>query len=218
MSNTAEWKEIAAQLRQPNGTKGVEVAEMMNQSNIGMIRHAIDRLDLQEGHRVLELGHGNALHLDYLFRKQQKLTYAGLDIADLMHQEAKRINALAVESRHASFHLYDGRHIPFPENHFDRIFTVNTLYFWDDPQALLLELYRVTAPGGMLNITIAPKDFMEQLPFTVYGFTLYDDEALLALVGQTPFKLIDTDKQTEIVKTKTGEPVNRPFATFTIGK
>lgn len=218
MSNTAEWKEMAAQLRQPDGAKGIEVANMMNETNLRMIHHAIDRLQLREGDRVLELGHGNGAHLAYLFQQQPNLSYAGLDISTLMNQEAQRINQPLVASKQASFHLYDGLHIPFPENYFDRIFTVNTIYFWSDPPLLLSELYRVLKRNGILNITLAPKDFMEQLPFTPFGFTLYDDKTLLNLIGQTPFTLIDTEKQTEIVKTKAGDPVERPFATFTIGK
>ncbi len=218
MSDIAEWEEMASQLRQPDGTKGIEVANMMNESNSGMIRHAIDRLQLREGHRVLELGHGNGKHLAYLLEQQRNLTYAGLDISALMNGEAQRINQPFVASKQASFYLYDGLHIPFTENYFDRIFTVNTIYFWSDPKLLLSELYRVLQPNGILNITLAPKDFMEQLPFTPYGFTLYDDEALLTLIGQTPFTLIDAEKQTEVVKTKAGDEVERPFATFTIGK
>lgn len=218
MSKTTEWKEMASQLRQPNGARGIEVANMMNETNIRMTYHAIHRLQLREGDRILELGHGNGAHLGYLLEQREGLTYVGLDISDLMNAEAQRINRTFVVSNRASFHLYDGSHIPFPENYFDRIFTVNTIYFWSDPRLLLSELYRVLRPNGILNITLAPKDFMKQLPFTPFGFTLYDDDALLKLIGHTSFRLAGVEKQTEIVKTKAGDPVERPFATFTIGK
>ena len=42
---------------------------MMNETNNGMTKNAISKLDLSSGDAVLELGHGNAGHLNFLFSK-----------------------------------------------------------------------------------------------------------------------------------------------------
>lgn len=213
-----ELQELASQLSHPKGEKGIQVADMMNATNIGMTLHAISSLELSGHERVLELGHGNAAHLTHILNDRPALHYDGLEMSELMHEEAKKINAAFVEQQGASFHLYDGEIIPFPENHFDRIFTVNTIYFWADPPALLAELYRVLKTGGRFCITFAQESFMKQLPFTTYGFELYSRDKLEKLVSGSPFNILKTESQTEQVMSKTGEFMEREFTTLTLGK
>lgn len=211
-------QELASQLGHPKGEKGIEIADMMNATNIGMTRHAIASLELSGGEQVLELGHGNAAHVKHVLEPHSGVHYDGLELAELMHAEAKKINQDFIGQQRASFHLYDGGHIPFPDNHFDGIFTVNTIYFWTDPPALLAELYRVLKADGRLCITFAQESFMKQLPFTAYGFNLYTTEKLEKLLATSAFKIRKTESQTEQVRSKLGDLVDREFTTVTLCK
>lgn len=218
MATDEELKELAEQLRQPSGRKGIEIADMMNETNIKMTLHSINQLKIADNGRILELGHGNCKHLPYILKQKNKLTYYGLEISELMNKEAKRINRRFVENKQADFYLYDGLHIPFADNYIDRIFTVNTIYFWADPKLLMAELYRVLKPNGILNITFAQHEFMGQLPFTRFGFMLYSNEKVQQLVDTTLFKIIGLDTQIETVKSKTGSTIDRTFTTMTVEK
>ncbi len=213
-----ELKELARQLRQPNGLNGIEIADIMNDTNINMTFHSIEQLNLLDGDCILELGHGNCKHLPYILEQKGKRTYYGLDISELMNKEAKRINQPFVDRQQAHFHLYDGINIPFNDNHFDKIFTVNTIYFWEDPKLLLSELYRVMKPKGIMSITFADKDFMKQLPFTQFGFTLYDQNEMKKLIKTTKFEVVSLHAKTEVIKSKTNDIVNRGIITFTVKK
>lgn len=53
--------EIAKMLGKPEGEFGIKVAEKMNESNGAMIQTAIDKLVLDDGDHVLEIGFGMAL-------------------------------------------------------------------------------------------------------------------------------------------------------------
>ncbi|MBE8719206.1 class I SAM-dependent methyltransferase [Sphingobacterium pedocola] len=218
MANEQELNELAAQLRKPHGEQGIEVASMMNETNQKMTHHAIDLLKIGPDENVLELGHGNCGHLSYLFSQQKDSTYYGLEIAELMTKEAQRINRDFINRGRASFQLYDGVNIPFSTDYFNKIFTVNTIYFWTDPAALFVELYRVTKPNGIVNITFAQRDFMEKLPFTPFGFELYDTNKVISLVEQSAFKVGDVQSLNEQVKSKTGDLVTREFTTVTLHK
>jgi len=218
MPNEQELSELAAQLRQPHGEKGIEVASMMNETNKKMTRHAIDLLKIGPRENVLELGHGNCGHLSYLLHQQKDSTYYGLEMAELMTKEAQRINRDFIDCGRASFHLYDGVNIPFSTDYFDKIFTVNTIYFWTEPTALFVELYRVTKPNGIVNITFAQRDFMEKLPFTPFGFELYDTNKVISLAEQSAFKISDVQSLHEQIKSKTGDLVTREFTTVTLSK
>lgn len=216
--NDEDLRALANQLRQPNGVQGVEISDMMNETNIKMTLHSIDQLSILDNDIILELGHGNCKHLPFVFKQKSKLTYYGLEISELMNKEANQINRQFIDKQEAFFHLYDGLNFPYADNYFDKIFTVNTIYFWDNPQFMLSEMYRVIKPNGLLCITFAQQDFMRQLPFTQFGFTLYDNEKLKQLVDKTPFKTIGSDTQTETIKSKTGDLLSRDFTSFRLQK
>ena len=213
-----ELQAIASQLKLPTGEKGIEMGNMMNETNINMTRHSIQNLNISNENKILELGHGNAGHVEFLFEQAENLKYYGLEMSELMFQEARQINRNFVSQKQAFFSLYDGNKIPFENDFFDKIFTVNTIYFWQKPEELLAEIYRVLKPNGNFCLTFAEEDFMKKLPFTQFEFELYSTEKAQELIKKTPFKIVYTETQTENVKSKTGELVDRAFTTIVLEK
>ncbi|MBK6266588.1 class I SAM-dependent methyltransferase [Marivirga sp. S37H4] len=213
-----DMKTIATQLRCPSGEDGLEIAGEMNKTNHGMTMNTIRHLDLKGHDRVLEIGPGNAQHLVELMKMAPEINYNGLDISADMKKEAERINADFVRKKQAQFFHYSGESFPFEDKTFDKIMTVNTLYFWEDPAATLQEIYRVLKPGGLCNITYSLKDFMKNLPFTVYGFQLYNDEDVLALIEKSSFNDSQIIPEIETVKSKHGEMVNRTYSVLIVRK
>ncbi|MFH6933643.1 class I SAM-dependent methyltransferase [Flavobacterium sp. FlaQc-30] len=213
-----ELQAIASQLKLPTGEKGIEIGNMMNETNINMTRHSIQNLNISNEYKILELGHGNAGHVEFLFEQAENLKYYGLEMSELMFQEARQTNRNFVSQKQAFFSLYDGNKIAFENDFFDKIFTVNTIYFWQKPEELLAEIYRVLKPNGNFCLTFAEEDFMKQLPFTQFEFELYSTEKAQELIKKTPFKIVYTETQTEKVKSKTGELVDRAFTTIVLEK
>jgi SAM-dependent methyltransferase len=213
-----ELQAIAAQLKMPVGEKGIEMAYMMEETNLNMTLSSIRNLNLSQGDTLLELGHGNAAHIDYIMRQSHDLKYYGLEISELMFNQAQIINKVFIDKEVAQFVLYEGSLIPFPEAYFSKVFTVNTLYFWDEPVAFLLEIYRVLKHKGIFSLTFAQESFMEKLPFTPFEFRLYDTPKVEKLISQTPFKISESETLTEKIKSKTGELVDRAFTTLVLKK
>ncbi|SMG08604.1 class I SAM-dependent methyltransferase [Sphingobacterium psychroaquaticum] len=218
MEDIDKLKEIADQLRMPTGKKGEEMALMMQTTNANMTQHAVAHLHVGDGDTVLELGHGNADHITPLLKKYSGTTYHGLEISDLMQQAAQHNNQLFVDQGRAQFTVYDGQTIPYATETFHKILTVNTIYFWKDPLNLLQELHRVLKLNGLLAITFGLKQFMSTLPFTAFGFQLYDAEDIEKLALHVGFHIQAVEEEIESVKSKTGELVNRRFATVLLRK
>jgi SAM-dependent methyltransferase len=213
-----ELQEIASQLKHPTGEKGLEMAKMMQETNSNMISHSIRHLNISQENTILELGHGNASHVPQLFEESPKLKYYGLEMSELMFERARRINRNFVSQKQAFFSLYDGNIIPFEKETFDKIFTVNTIYFWQEPEKLIAEIFRVLKPKGNFCLTFAEESFMKTLPFTQYEFELYSTEKVQNLITKTAFKIVYKETLTEKVKTKTGEWVDRAFTTLVLEK
>ena len=107
---------------------------------------------------------------------------------------------------------------PFAQNTFNKILTVNTIYFWENPEEFIKEIYRILKPGGLLAISFADKDFMESLPFTAYGFDLYSKERIYTLAEIAGFKIKDLTSSTDKIRSKTGDEVKRLFYVASLEK
>lgn len=206
-------KGIASQLSKPEGNLGLEVAKNMHESNIGMTLSTAKALKIARNNVILELGHGNGKHIIDILDEAEDITYIGLEISELMKQEA---NSQSLPN--TSFYLYDGENIPFDEDVFNKVLTVNTIYFWKNPVYLLKEVHRVLKKGGIFCIGFAQKEFMETLPFVQYGFNLYDNNKFRDLINQTDFNLIDLKQYSEQVKSKIGEMVERIYTVAILQK
>lgn len=212
-----QLKILAQNLANPQGEKGIEIGEMMNATNIGMTLESIHALLIEDDEHILEIGHANAGHLKTILSKAKNLKYTGIDISETMHNEAEKINSEFKDQ--ADFVLYEGKKLPFEDDFFDKIFTVNTVYFWEKPVEYLNEVYRVLKDNGTFVLTFGQRDFMETLPFTKYNFKLYNNDEMEELISESHFKRMKISEKKEQIKSKTGdEVIERIYTVLTIKK
>lgn len=109
----------------------------------------------------------------------------GLDINKGMLTIAQSKNS-AIEWKHGQ-----AEHLPFPDNHFDRVVSQFGLMFFDDRSAAILEMRRVLKPGGRLAVSVW--DSLDNTPgyaaVTSVLQRLFGDQAANAL--RVPFRLGD---------------------------
>ncbi len=209
--SVSELKELAAQLAHPRGANGIKTAEKMQLNNRGMTEAAIKALELKEHEQVLEIGPGNAAHVSFLLQQQPGIRYSGAEISSTLIREATKINHQFLAKGQAGFQLSTPNALPYKDAAFDKIFSVNTLYFWANPIRFMQEITRVLKPGGKLVLCFADKNFMEKLPFTAYGFNLYHQSEIEHWFRQTGFKRVGTARFTEETSSQAGFPVNRLY-------
>lgn len=213
-----QLQEIAAQLSCPEGADGILTAGRMAHTNNNMIKSAIAALNLHEKDRVLEIGPGNGFHVKELMHSAPFIRYYGVDISETMVAEAAKINAADIKKGKVSFELTHAGQLNFKADFFDKIFTVNTLYFWEDPIAYASEIRRVLKSGGLFCLAIATREFMEQLPFTKYKFKLYDGPSVEALLKKAGFSIVEMSFQKDLTTSHTGEAVDRDIIIATAQK
>jgi hypothetical protein len=59
---------------------------------------------------------------------------------------------------------------------------------------------------------------MSELPFTVYGFNLYNEEKIKSLLSLSPFNVDQTETKSEMVMSKIGGLAKRDYTTITLHK
>lgn len=184
------YRQLAAQLRQPTGEAGIHTGEWMNRGNSQINTDTIDVVQASAGDRILEIGMGNGFFVKHILEKDSTIQYTGADFSDVMVQEATKINAEWINKGQAKFVLCNAGELPFEDAVFTKVFTVNTIYFWDDSTAILQDIKRVLQPGGKLVITLRPKRQMKNYPFTKYGFTMFSKEEVEILLIKNGFTLV----------------------------
>jgi ubiquinone/menaquinone biosynthesis C-methylase UbiE len=192
-------KFLAAQLRQPSGVFGkFMMADFLDRHNEKMNHFAVDRLDIKPTDLVLDIGFGGGVTITEMLKKIDTGKIYGVDFSQEMVAQAKQKFKLEIESGKISIEFGDVRKLPFTENTFDKICTVNTIYFWKEPLASLQEIKRVLKSDGKLVIGIRSADKMKQLAVTQYNFRLYDPSAVGDILVEAGFINISIEQRDDI--------------------
>lgn len=168
------WDVVSRQLSEPSGLGGRVIAGLMNRGNRAMNERALELLELREGKRVLEVGFGGGLVLDELLARGALVT--GLDRAGDMVAAARRGRQGPLGEGRLTLLRGDVHSVPAPDASYDRILTVNTVYFWPELEVALAELGRVLAPEGRMVVGIRDPSAMRKVSRDV--FTLRSPESV----------------------------------------
>lgn len=93
---------------------------------------------------------------------------------------------------------YDGKTIPFPDNHFDCILSTEVFEHVFDIDLVLNELRRVLRPGGRMLITCPFVWNEHQMPF---DFARYTSVAVKHIFDKHNFEVIKFEKKGDFVRT-----------------
>jgi ubiquinone/menaquinone biosynthesis C-methylase UbiE len=174
---------IARQLRKPSGWFGRRVmASLLNEGNRDLLDSVLDAVEAPPGARVVDVGFGGGYTLERLAPQIRPERVAGVEISESM------ISAVRARAGDAfDLHLADAAALPFPDASFDRVLSVNTIYFWPDPARVLAEMSRVLRPGGRLVLGYRTKAFLRMNPLSWFGFRLYSDTNTARLLEDAGF-------------------------------
>ncbi len=201
-------KNFAKQLRQPHGTAGIKVGIMMNNGNEVLYDFTLSAMQIEENDTILEIGFGNGKFFNKLFSEAGNLKIAGIDYSETMLKEACEKNQASIVSGKLTLQQGNSDHLPFEDNSFDKVFCINVIYFWDNPQQHLEEINRVLKPGGKFYATIRSKSSMDLMPFTMYGFTKYTEEEWKEVLNKTPLRFLKTERVDEPPMNVENAPLN----------
>ena len=131
-----------------------------------MLTVDFDRFPVEPGHHVLDLGAGQGRHTYEILRRGAAAVAVDLAAEDLEQVEAM-VGAMALEGEIAApaapvTHVADALDLPFADGHFDRVIAAEILEHLPDDRGAIAEIVRVTAPGGLVAITV-PRRWPEQV-------------------------------------------------------
>lgn len=124
--------------------------EAMERHHFRITEKTLRRMDLGDHERVLELGCGDGWACRLLAKLLgPRAQIVGLDISDEMIRAARQKSRGFDNVRYV---WGSAEKIPWEDNYFTRVLSVESFYYYQDQDAVLNELMRVTAPMGRVFI------------------------------------------------------------------
>jgi ubiquinone/menaquinone biosynthesis C-methylase UbiE len=129
--------------------------EEMEQHHISITQQTLALMGLMHGERVLDLGCGagwaTRLLAQLVAGGERPGQVVGLDVSDEM---IRRARGASTQYDNILFVVGSAQQIPWEENFFDKVLSVESFYYYPDQERALAELFRVMAPHGRLFILI----------------------------------------------------------------
>lgn len=190
-------KPLAKHLRRPDGLLGQLTARMMNSTNAIMLSRTIDTLAPEKTHTVLDIGFGGGDSLASLMDKVPNGMIHGVELSDTMIESAEKRFSSLIATNKIKIHKASIDALPFNDHTFDRICTLNTLYFWEQPELVCKELHRICKDNAYIVIAFRPRHDIKDMAFTRYGFNLYDDDQVSNMLQAAGFNSVDFEHFTD---------------------
>src|SRR5712692_6991913 len=146
---------LAGQHGHPTGLVGRLLGEQMVRQHMPETTWTISLLYLKPEEQILEVGFGAGRAIELVATQVANGHVSGIDLSQEMVRAASRRNARAIKARQVALFHGDVTTLPFADSQFDKVFSIQTLYFWPDPPRALAEIFRVLKPGAMLVVTLS---------------------------------------------------------------
>jgi ubiquinone/menaquinone biosynthesis C-methylase UbiE len=179
---------LARELSNPSDILGKFVlGPLWNYRNAALNDAAFKTLALCPDDRVLEVGFGGG----YLLRRLGAVVTHGLlvavDISPAMVAYVQQRERTLVAEGRLVLKCAPADQLPVEDASFSKICSVNSIFYWKDPQHAFAEMHRVATQGSILVLCFTDKRSLNRKSFARNGLSLYELEDIQRMIEQAGF-------------------------------
>lgn len=174
---TEEEITISGNPGNPVGEDGARMLGRMNESHSGVTDWALGFFGFGETDRVLDIGCGGGAALRKMSERVTKGHLVGIDHSPVSVATSEKTNADDIASGKMAIIAGTVEKMPFPDDSFDKVLTVESFYFWPDPENNLREVLRVVKHGGTFLLVAdiyGRNDLSEKAKANIARFNLFN--------------------------------------------
>ena len=189
---------LASQLACPHGLLGrLFLGRLWNTRNRALNDLAFVRLAANAGDHILEIGFGGGYLIDRLSVIVTTGLVAGVDVSAAMAQGMRSRRQCLIEQGRLTLQQAAAESLPFPDRSFDKVCSVNSLFYWTDPPRAFAEIARVLRPDGMLVLVFTNRQSLQTKDFAKHGLNLFEPEKVRGFLLAAGFREVLFEEATD---------------------
>ena len=144
--------EIVKQAESSGGQVGNLLGKLMNWGHIPAYKYFFDKRFPDQNLKILDLGCGGGKFIKYLSESNESYKVYGLDHSKDMLRLSRRINNAGIARGQIKLIESNIDTIPMREEYVHIVTALETIQFWPNIKAVLMEIHRVLKSDGVLYI------------------------------------------------------------------
>jgi ubiquinone/menaquinone biosynthesis C-methylase UbiE len=195
---------FSKQAKRPSGIFGrFFMSRVFDKGNLELNSFVKETLAINKSDHILEIGCGTGSLLKLIANELENGIVEGIDFSKTMISIAKKKNKKHISKKKAIVKLGNFEELQFESNSYDKIFSVNTIYFWKNPVSTISKASDLLKANGMMVLGFHSKEEMERMDLDENIFQLYNLQDVINL-----FKTDNLLKEVEIISKKGQAKVN----------
>lgn len=183
------FKSFFNNFRKPkDNIAGRFMLKSMNKGHEKLAKWGRSYLKITKEDIILDLGCGGGRNIEFFLTKASKVY--GIDHSETSVKIASKINEKAIDSGRCQVLLGDVKKLPFESESIDIVTAFETIYFWDDIEKCLKEIYRVLKKRGQLlicnEVSFEERKDVKKL-LNIIDFKVYTPEDLTKMLTPVGF-------------------------------
>jgi len=126
-------------------------------------RESVRYLELHDNQLVLNISSRDCEANDYILKENPHVQVINAEISSGLMREARNIRPYVTQRKIEGY-----SELPFDNEYFNRILTLETLEHVEDPLKFLSELYRISKPGSIMVLSCPPAT--SEIPYRIFTF------------------------------------------------
>jgi ubiquinone/menaquinone biosynthesis C-methylase UbiE len=174
---------FSKQARKPSGIFGrFFMSRIFEKGNSELNTFVKEVLSVKGNDNILEIGCGTGILLKQIANNLDHGFIEGVDFSKSMISIAQKKNRSHINSKMVIIRQGDFEELIFKDNYYDKILSVNTIYFWKDPTVIISKIFDLLKPKGMLVLGFHDKSEMERMNLSESIFKLYSAKDVIKLL------------------------------------
>ena len=193
---------FSEQARKPTGLFGRLVMSIIfDKGNANINRFVYELMSVRKDDHILEVGFGTGKLIYEMAKRIDEGLIEGVDFSSTMVSIAQRRNKKYIAKGKVRIIEGDFDEMSFKGESFNKVCSINTIYFWPEPETTAKNIANILKPGGMFVVAFEDIAQLEQRQLSNEVFRLYSKDDVKNLLINAGFSKGVSIKSREIGST-----------------
>lgn len=180
---------FSRQARRPSGLFGrIVMPQIFNLGHTSINELVKEQLRLNHDDHILEIGFGTGKLIDDIANNIKNGLIEGIDFSEAMFSVACKRLKNHISTGTVILKQGDFMDVSYEDGHFDIVYSLNTIYFWPNPDECLGKIHRILKPGGRIVLAFGDKEQLQKGHLNSGVFRLYSTDEVKELLIRNGFK------------------------------